>query len=233
MSFLETKYLYWILLLFCIAYPLAQSFEHRLGFYRKWKYLIPGIGTVLLLFIPWDVWFEHTGVWWFNDEYISGFRLLGLPIEEWCFFIAVPFACMFIYEAIGYYVKRKLFEESGKFLLGGISILLIVVAVVYHNQMYTFLACGLTSLICLYLALKNPKWLGRFVLTYVISWIPFILVNGALTGLFTESALVNYNESEIIGLRIFTIPIEDSIYNLLMLAMVVFSFEYFRKDQVN
>lgn len=226
MSFLETKYLYWILLLFCIAYPLAQSFERRLRFYKKWKYLLPGVGLVLVIFIPWDIWFEHSKVWWFNDSYISGFRLFGLPVEEWCFFIAVPFACMFIYEALNYYVKRPVFNSSAKFIFGGISLLLLVLAVIYWDHLYTFLSCGLASLISLFLAFKNPKWLGRFLLMYMVSWIPFVLVNGALTGLFTKEALVNYSESQIIGLRVFTIPIEDSIYNLLMLAIVVVLYEF-------
>ena len=47
-----------------------------------------------------------------------------------------------------------------------------------------------------------------FLLAYLVSFLPFILINGALTGSFTKSPVVNYNPDEIIGLRIFTIPIE-------------------------
>ena len=60
---------------------------------------------------------------------------------------------------------------------------------------------------------------------YVVSWLPFLLINGALTGSFTENPVVNYNSNEITNIRIFTIPIEDSIYNLLMLLIVVFVYE--------
>ena len=64
---------------------------------------------------------------------------------------------------------------------------------------------------------------------YLVSFIPFLLVNGVLTGCFIKAPIVNYNPNEIIGFRIITIPIEDYIYNLLMLLIVIFFFEKFRK----
>jgi lycopene cyclase domain-containing protein len=63
---------------------------------------------------------------------------------------------------------------------------------------------------------------------YLVSFLPFLLINGVLTGSFIKSPIVNYNSNEIIGFRIFTIPIEDSVYNLLMLLIVVSLFEKFR-----
>ena len=86
MDLLETKYLYLYLLLFSIAYPLAQSFEWRLRYHRQWKHLLPAIGIMATVFIPWDIWFTSQGVWWFNEKYTSGFKTLLLPIEEWLFF---------------------------------------------------------------------------------------------------------------------------------------------------
>ena len=67
--------------------------------------------------------------------------------------------------------------------------------------------------------------MGRFLFAYLISWLPFLLINGALTGNFTKYPVVNYNATEIIGFRLTTIPIEDSMYNLLMLLIVVSVYE--------
>ena len=63
------------------------------------------------------------------------------------------------------------------------------------------------------------------MLAYLVTLIPFLLVNGILTGSFIGSPVVNYNDAEIIGFRILTIPIEDFVYNLLMFLLVIYIYE--------
>jgi lycopene cyclase domain-containing protein len=75
--------------------------------------------------------------------------------------------------------------------------------------------------------------MGRFLMMYFVSFLPFLLVNGVLTGYLTKSPIVNYSSDEIIGFRILTIPIEDSIYNLLMLMIVIAVFEKLRVSKTN
>ena len=228
MEFLESKYLYFYVLLFALSYPLAQSFEGRITYYKKWKKLFGGIAVMMAIFVPWDVWFTHHGVWWFNDDYISGLRIFLLPIEEWLFFILIPFACFFIYEVLNYFIKKDVLSGFARPFLFVFSIVLIGVSFFYSNRLYpfvTFLSTGIIGLVTVYF---NPKWLGRFLLMYFVSLIPFLLVNGILTGSLIENPVVNYNPEEIIELRIFTIPIEDSIYNLLMLLIVMWVYKGFR-----
>jgi lycopene cyclase domain-containing protein len=57
----------------------------------------------------------------------------------------------------------------------------------------------------------------------------FLSVNGILTGSLIDSPIVNYNENEIIGFRIFTIPIEDSFYGFTQFVLVWYFFQYFSK----
>jgi lycopene cyclase domain-containing protein len=225
LSFLESKYLYFGLLLVSIAYPLAQSFEWRIRYYSKWKRLFPAIIVMTLIFIPWDIGFTKVGVWWFNEEYISGLKLFYLPIEEWLFFFIVPFACIFIYEVLIYFIKKDVFFKIARPLFIVLAILIGIAAVIYHQQLYSFVTFSLTSIALFITAYFNPIWKGRFLMMYLVSWVPFLLVNGALTGSFTKAATVNYNPEEIIGLRITSIPIEDCIYNLLMLLIVVAVYE--------
>jgi len=230
MDFLESKYLYLGLLIFSISYPLAQSFEWRIKLYKKWKPLFFGTAVMMLVFIPWDIWFTDYGVWWFRDDYISGFKIFLLPIEEWLFFFIVPYACIFIYEVLNYYVKRDIFLKLSRYVFVILGLILLVLAALYISSLYTSVTFGLTGIAVLILAWLNPKWIGRFLFMYLVSWLPFLLVNGALTGNFTQAPVVNYNSSEIIGLRVTTIPIEDSVYNLLMLLIVVSVYEWQKKS---
>ncbi len=98
MDFMESKYLYLGLMIFSIAYPLAQSFEWRLKLHKNFKAIFAGTLVMMLLFIPWDVWFTKIGVWWFRDDYITGLKIFQLPIEEWLFLIIVTYAFVFIKE---------------------------------------------------------------------------------------------------------------------------------------
>ena len=222
---LETQYLYLFLMLFCTSYPLAQSFEWRIKYYKKWNRLLPAILAMMLIFIPWDVWFTEHGIWWFNDKYITGWKLFSLPLEEWSFFIIVPFACIFIYEVLNFFVKKDLLGSSAKWVIVMYSFTLLVVGFINYDKTYTVLTFLLTGAVGLVSAYRNPKWLGRFLLMYLVSMLPFLLINGALTGSFTEEAVVNYNPEEFMGIRIFTVPVEDSVYAFLMLLMIVWVYE--------
>jgi lycopene cyclase domain-containing protein len=57
--------------------------------------------------------------------------------------------------------------------------------------------------------------------------IPFFIVNGVLTGSWIDNQVVWYNDAENLGIRIGTIPVEDSIYAYSMILMNLFFFEYF------
>ena len=233
MGFLESKYLYLGLLLFSISYPLAQSFEWRIRLYKSWKPLFISISIMMFLFIPWDIWFTKESVWWFRKEYTLGITIFHLPIEEWLFFIIVPYACVFIYEVLNFYIKKDLLRKIAKPFFIVLGILLVLFSIVYLPKYYTSLTFGVTGLSCMILAITEPSWMGRFLMMYFVSFLPFLLVNGVLTGYLTKSPIVNYSSDEIIGFRILTIPIEDSIYNLLMLMIVIAVFEKLRVSKTN
>ena len=99
------SYYFWINLL-SISVPLIVSFDRRLKFYRNWKYLFPAMLATMWVFIPWDVYKTASGVWGFNPDHLQGIYIFNLPIEEWLFFIAIPYACLFTYHSFEYLIKK-------------------------------------------------------------------------------------------------------------------------------
>ena len=82
--------LYLILNILTLVPPLLLSFDRRVHFYTRWKFFFPAMLISLAIFIIWDVIFTSHGVWGFNEQYHSGWTILGLPLEEYLFFITVP-----------------------------------------------------------------------------------------------------------------------------------------------
>jgi len=71
--------------------------------------------------------------------------------------------------------------------------------------------------------------LRKFYLSFVIVLVPFFIVNGILTGSFIENEVVWYNNAENLGIRLFTIPIEDTFYGFSLLLGIVLLIELFYK----
>jgi lycopene cyclase domain-containing protein len=74
--------------------------------------------------------------------------------------------------------------------------------------------------------------LRRFYISFLIILVPFFIVNGILTGSFIAEPVVWYNNLENLGIRLFTIPIEDIGYAFNMLFLVVFLNEKFKKSKL-
>ncbi len=212
-------------MLLSLAYPLAQSFERRIYYYKKWNFLLTSILLMMLLFIPWDIWFTHWSVWQFNNDYICGLKLFLLPIEEWLFFIIIPFACVFIHEVLNYFFNKELEPSAYVKISLLLALILAFSSVMWSDKLYTLVCFSLTSVSLFILSIYKPRWIGSFFRTYIISLIPFLIINGFLTGSFNETPIVSYSSNHIIGIRIMNIPIEDSIYCLLMLLIVIAVYE--------
>ena len=95
--------LYFKLLLFTISFPLLASWDKRFNYASKFKFLFPSIFITGSFFIVWDIIFTQNGVWGFSETHTSNINILSLPIEEWLFFIIIPFSCVFIYESVKYF----------------------------------------------------------------------------------------------------------------------------------
>lgn len=213
-----------------VALPLVLSFDRRLRFYTSWKALFSAIALVAVPFIIWDSLFAKHGIWGFSDPYLIGLKLFHLPLEEWLFFVCIPYACVFTWRCIGLIVKDDQWQRLDIWFTPLLSLVLLTIGMLHTSQWYTaitFLSLGVTLILLKYV-LRTP-WLMKFYLCYAVLLLPFGLVNGALTGTFGfDPPIVWYNDAETLGIRLGMIPLEDISYGMLLVSLNVALYERFR-----
>ncbi len=205
-----------------IAGPFFLSFDKKVHFYTYWKSVFAAIFAIGFLFILWDEYFTQNGIWGFTNEYLSGYFIGHLPIEEVLFFMVVPYACVFVYEVLkAYFPTVKLTRTTNTFAFT-MTLSGLIFSLFNSDNWYTLSACSLAALLTIGLFyVRKVNWFESFVFTFLVCLVPFIVVNGILTGSVTEQPIVWYNENHIFGIRLITIPIEDLYYNYCMLLPII------------
>ena len=177
------------------------------------------------LYIGWDIYFTSKGVWYFNEAYITGIKLINLPLEEVLFFFIVPYCCVFIYACIRSYFPALVNKRSADLFLKILALILLTAGIIYIDKYYTswtFIFTG-SFILLLYFLRDYFKSFDAvsFLVSFLICLIPFLIVNGFLTAL----PVVLYKDSENLGIRIYTIPFEDMFYGLLLTLMNIVLYE--------
>ncbi len=219
-----------------LAGPLLLSFDKKVAFHTKWKYLFPAILLPALFFLVWDEFKTRAGVWSFSPEHILGVRLFSLPLEEVLFFFVVPYCCVFIYECVICYFPQVKGKTWGDRVLLLLAVLFTIAALLTWGKAYTFYTALFNALFLVALLLFRKTFrsfdASAFFISYAVIVVPFLLVNGLLTGI----PVVLYNDAANLGIRIFpflpwpmnNIPAEDIFYGMLLILMNVVLFEYLR-----
>jgi hypothetical protein len=107
--------------------------------------------------------------------------------------------------------------------------------------MYTLVTGIGAILLIIWLMIQGPTWLPAFFKSLLILIIPFVLTNGILTGIeFWTYPLLNsdpasisdsivwYNNTENLGIRLLSIPLDDFFYAFLLIGLNITLFEGFR-----
>jgi lycopene cyclase domain-containing protein len=206
---------------------LAFSFEGKLQFYKKWKALLPALLIPAIFFLVWDSIFTTQGVWGFNEKYLTGIQLYNLPIEEILFFFCIPYCCVFSYEVLNHFIKQDILGKYARYGATILAYMLVALAFQYSDLTYTFYTSIFTLVFLLLhlVVLKKPYW-SRLVFAYLVILVPFFIVNGILTGTGLEEPVVWYNDSENLGIRLLTIPIEDALYGFLLIGLNISIYEW-------
>lgn len=223
---------YLIIDILILIFPLIFAFIWKFKYYKFFKPLSVSILIVGLSYIIWDILVTARGDWWFNEEFLVGIEIFGLPIEEIMFFIVVPFACIFIYENLEYFIKDKEVFFN-KWIYLSLAGLFLIIGLLFYKQDYTILAMFACALFFILASTLYPSLLKsrNYWLYIILSFIPFIIFNYLLTSLI----VVYYSPDAIWGGnglwngRFFTIPLEDFFYNFSMLSFYLLVYVYFKK----
>lgn len=210
--------LYFILLTASVGVPLVLSFDKRLRFYTKWKYVLPSIAAVALVYILFDILLTKNGVWGFNPKYLSGKYIFNLPIEECLFFITIPYASIFLhYSILEYFPNLKI--SAGKVRLISFTLIAVSIAILIFNfnNQYTLYILLKFIIVLLLSYFDKSNTINTFYITFLVILVPFVIVNGILTGSFIVEEVIWYNNAENLGIRFFTIPVEDFAYAFSMI----------------
>lgn len=213
------KHLYSLIALAVFAGPFALSFDDKVHFVTHWPATFAALALTGVLYLFWDALVVRRGDWSFNPTYTGDFRLFYLPVGELLFFVAVPYACLFMFEVIRAYVPGvDLWTVHPTTLYAG-ALVFVAAAWVFRHLGYTLLSLASVAIFLSTLALTHPSLAGRseFWLWFGFCFVAFGIVNGLYTALPT----INYNPCAIWGLRLGTIPLEDFFYNLSYLGLTL------------
>lgn len=226
--------LYLILNLGSLSIPLLYSiFEKKFHFIQYAKAAFISIIIVAIPFLIWDAIFTANGVWGFNTDYYLGFKIFKMPVEEWLFFLCIPYACLFTHEVLKYYFPEFKLPKLMTIIISFWLILLSILLVAFNfGKIYTTIIFLFFIVVLTYGLIKRLDTLQEYYPSFLIILIPFLIVNGVLTGSFIEEPVVWYNNVENLNVRVFTIPIEDFFYAFTLLFSVQIIFNYLKSKHL-
>ncbi len=204
---------YFTVLALSVFVPLIFSFHRRIKFHVHFNNALKAIAISSVPFLIWDMLFTEMGVWGFNSKFISGLNIVNLPAEEVLFFLVIPFCCLFTFHLIEKFNISFFNFKSWRLFHLLASITLLCIAIINYHRLYTAV-CLVLCIAVIYIASRSGSDIdfNFFYTNFALNIVTFIIVNGALTGMFYGQTVVWYNPSEILGIRIITIPIEDLFY---------------------
>jgi lycopene cyclase domain-containing protein len=141
------------------------------------------------------------------------------------FFLVVPYACLFIYACLRAYWPLWHSHNLNRISTNAI-ITLSTICIIYNpTHAYTTSTFGLLAITyIILLCTKYNQHLTHLIISWAVALLPMAFVNGILTG----NPLLIYDDTENLGIRIGTIPVEDFFYNLLYMTWMITLFEIFK-----
>lgn len=226
------SYTYILINFFTVIICFLASFDGRIQFNKLFGKFLVSSTIVAIPFIIWDIVFTAKGVWWFDLNYTLGFKIAGLPIEEWLFFYCIPFSCVFTYYCFEKFYTLALANAFNNVIVFTSVIVLGVVGLLYYEKIYTLLTVIVTILTLCYLHfIVQKEWIGKASFVYLVLMPGFFAVNGILTGSLIPSPVVNYNPDDFIGIRMGTIPVEDAVYGYSQFLLNIYFFKKITKNE--
>ena len=220
------KFEYLLFNFLVIVGPVISQFNRQIRHVSRWRLKLITSGIVLIPYVIWDALVTGSH-WWFNKAYTLDFRLFGLPIEEWLFFITVPFGCLLVWETLPHADSWLIRLKSLRYIRVVLYAALPAGVWVFSTgKQYTGLVLFCFGLVGLMDTLLGVDLLLRpktYLYLVVVSSL-ILVFNGYLTG----RPVVLYGEAYQVGYRILTIPVEDFGYGFTLMLFNVMLYEKLR-----
>jgi len=191
--------------------PLALSFEPTIRFIKQWKAIV---GAIVLSMIPYIIWDSAVANrhWFWNVHYTLGPRFLRLPLEEWLFFVTVPYACLFSREVLRKYLPNSTKRELEWVRVGCFALLPLGLLIFRTGREYTGLMLMALGAVAL---LDRQLKTDLFLQTRSYWYFALVIVCTFIFNMYlTARPVLIYDESYQLDFRVITIPIEDFGYGL-------------------
>ncbi|PKR82132.1 hypothetical protein CW751_01990 [Brumimicrobium salinarum] len=212
-----------------ILFLLLLSFEKKIRFYTYWKTLFPALLGVGSVFVALVIYFTDVGVWSYSQTGLTGYSLYNVPVEGYLLLFTIPYAGVFIYEAVKIYSSSYRPVRLSYYFALLFTLFAIVTAVMYKDNVFTFttfLGAGLLNWI-VYFGF-TPRWYPYFCISFFSVQIPLLIVNGIFMRIGKNISILHFNENKILEMKIFYTPLELICFNFLLLFSVIIIHEYFR-----
>ena len=164
--------------------PVIFSFHPKVKFYIYYKSIFRATFLVSSFYILWDIIFTKLGIWGFNNQYLNGIYIFNLPIEEILFFLCIPFCCLYTYHLVEKFNISFFKNTNWKKINVYFLFIVLVIGLINYTKLYTFICFIMFSLV-LFIVNKSSININFnfFYTTFILIIIPFLIINGALTGL--------------------------------------------------
>lgn len=107
-----TEFAYLGVLLGCLICTALLEIFLRTRVYRRFLRLILTLIPVVIVFAIWDAYAIAAGHWTFGSAYVTGVEVgFNIPLEEICFFIAIPICAILTLEGVRASSKMKAGDE--------------------------------------------------------------------------------------------------------------------------
>ncbi len=224
------NYLYLLILLVLAGFTLFLFIKKSIVFIMEFKYMLPAIIFSGSIFIMLNIRFLQSGIISFNENFLIGKNILGLPIEEWLFLLIISLFAFSVYVLVN--VRFENFDKPNLFYI--VSILLLMgftyEAWFERQKLVSFFIFFLLVIYFGYTLFRKrfKPHLTKFYISYFFVLIPFFLIKIVLNML----PVILYNNDFILGIRLVGVPVEQFANLFLLMLINITIFEYLRDNQL-
>lgn len=217
------KFEYLLFNLIVVLGPVASQFSRQIKSVSRWRLKLRVSVIVMIPYVIWDALVAGSH-WQFNTVYTLDFRFFSLPIEEWLFFITVPFGCLLVWETLPQVDRWLARLRSLRHIRNVLYAALPVGIWVFSTgKQYTGLVlCCFGCVGLMDMLLRTDLLLRPKTYLYLAIVAGLILV---FNGYLTARPVVMYGEVYQMGYRIWTIPIEDFGYGFTLMLFNTMLYE--------